>query len=115
MVKPRAPRRGEIIWLNFDPQTGHEQAGRRPAIVLSDASYNSKSGLALVCPITRRAKGYPFEVPLPPRLPLDGVVLVDQLRSLDWRQRKAVFICKLPSDSLAEITAKAIPLVDPGR
>ena len=115
MVKPavRAPRRGDLIWLNFDPQSGREQAGRRPAIVLSDASYNSKSGLALVCPVTSRAKGYLFEVPLPPGLPVQGVVLADHLRSIDWQARKFVLICGLPPDVLTEVTARINPLLEP--
>lgn len=117
MVKlvTRVPRRGDVVWLNFDPQSGREQAGRRPAVVLSHASYYSRSGLALVCPVTRRVKGYPFEVPLPPRLPVEGVVLADHLRSLDWQTRESVLICKLPADSLAELSARIIPLLDPER
>jgi mRNA interferase MazF len=83
------PARGDLVWINFDPQAGHEQAGQRPALVVSPASYNGKVGLALVCPITRQAKGYPFEVELPPESKVSGVVLADQVKSLDWRVRKA--------------------------
>ncbi len=108
---PRAPRRGDVIWLEFTPQAGREQAGRRPAVVLSDASYNSKSGLALVCPVTSRAKGYPFEIPLPPGLPVSGVVLADHLRSLDWQTRQGTFICKLSAHFLGEIIARIVPLL----
>src|SRR6266699_2627444 len=90
-------------------------SGPPSCVVLSDASYNSRSGFALVCPVTRRAKGYPFEVSLPLGLPVHGVVLADHLRSLDWQARKAAFICKLPADSLAELSARIIPLVDPER
>ena len=92
------PGRGDVVWLAFDPQAGHEQAGRRPALVLSPATYNSKTGLALFCPITSQVKGYPFEVPLPPGMAVSGVVLSDQLKSLDWRIRKAEFICAMPGD-----------------
>ena len=75
------PDRGDVVWINFSPQAGHEQAGRRPAVVLSSRSYNKPSGLALVCPVTNRAKGYPFEVPMPENSPVTGVVLVDQIRN----------------------------------
>ena len=94
MVK--APERGELIWLTFTPQSGREQAGRRPALVVSPSAYNTKVGLALVCPITSKAKGYPFEVPLPNEGPVQGVVLADQLRSLDWRSRQAEVIGPAP-------------------
>jgi mRNA interferase MazF len=77
------PDRGDVVWLEFDPQAGHEQAGHRPAVVLSPRAYNQKSGLALFCPITSRIKGYPFEVVLPPDLPVQGAVLCDQVKSLD--------------------------------
>ena len=75
-----------MIWLTFTPQSGREQAGRRPALVVSPSAYNSKVGLALVCPITSKVKGYPFEVPLPNGVPVQGVVLADQMRGLDWRR-----------------------------
>ena len=112
MVKRHIPKRGDIIWLDFHPQAGREQHGRRPAVVLSPVGYNIKSGLALVCPVTSRAKGYPFEVPLPANLPVQGVVLADHLRSLDWQIRKAVFICRLSESYLGEITARIFPLLD---
>lgn len=89
----RAPERGDLIWLSFTPQSGREQSGRRPALVVSPSTYNNKVGLALVCPITSRVKGYPFEVVLPEA----GVVLADQLRSLDWRSRDAELITKAPT------------------
>ena len=92
----RAPERGDLIWLSFTPQSGREQAGRRPALVVSPSTYNSKVGLALVCPITSRVKGYPFEVALPAGGLVQGVVLADQLRSLDWRSREAELIAKAP-------------------
>jgi mRNA interferase MazF len=105
------PERGDAIWLNFDPQAGREQAGRRPAIVLSPAVYNGKSGLALICPVTSRVKGYPFETPLPDGLPLRGVVLADHVRSLDWNARHAELICQLPAEVVQDIAAKLIALV----
>ena len=86
------PRRGDLIWLSFTPQTGREQAGRRPALVLSPEAYNRKTGLALICPVTSKVKGYPFEVPLTTTAGVQGVVLADQLRSLDWRARRAEWI-----------------------
>lgn len=100
------PDRGDGIWLTFTPQSGHEQAGRRPAIVLSPAAYNGKVGLALVCPITNQIKGYPFEVLLPPDESVTGVILADQVRSLDWRARKAEFITKLSVPIVEETLAK---------
>jgi mRNA interferase MazF len=83
------PERGDVVWLQFDPQAGHEQAGHRPALVLSPSAYNRRSGLMLCCPITSRVKGYPFEVALAGKRDLAGVVLADQVKSLDWRARRA--------------------------
>ena len=99
------------MWLTFDPRAGHEQAGRRPAIVISPRRYNRLSGLALFCPVTSRIKGYPFEVVLPPELPVEGAVLSDQVRSLDWRARKASRICALPSATIQEIIGKLHALI----
>ena len=117
MVKRKAalhtPSRGDLVWLTFDPQSGREQAGRRPALILSPLAYNQKVGLALCCPITSRVKGYPFEVALPSGGPLQGVILADQVRSLDWRTRQAALIGKLPDPVLAEVIAKASTLLDP--
>ena len=101
-----SPQRGEIWLLDLDPTRGHEQAGRRPAMVLSPKSYNSKTGLAILCPITNRIKGYPFEVPLPDGFPISGGILSDQVKSLDWRQRNAELICVLPSEIIAETLLK---------
>ncbi len=101
------PDRGDLVWLEFSPQAGHEQAGRRPAAVLSPKSYNSKVGLLLACPVTTQAKGYPFEVAIPAGLPLDGVILADQIKSLDWRARKTVYVCSLPPIVVDELLAKA--------
>lgn len=100
------PERGDIVWLSFNPQAGHEQAGRRPAVVLSPRAYNSKVGRALFCPITNQAKGYPFEVPLPDGLPVSGVVLADHVKSLDWRARRAERIGSLPPRLVGEILAR---------
>ena len=105
------PDRGQLIWLTFNPQAGHEQSGRRPALVLSPATYNGKAGLVLVCPVTSQQKGYPFEVLIPSGLPLAGVVLADQLRSLDWRAREAALICRAPDSVIAEALAKASALL----
>jgi mRNA interferase MazF len=101
------------VWLEFDPQAGHEQAGQRPALVVSPESYNRRVGLALFCPITSRIKGYPFEVVLPPGLAIGGAVLSDQLKSLDWRARKARRIAQLPEDVLLEAVSKILSLVCP--
>lgn len=100
------PDRGDLIWLSLDPQAGHEPAGRRPALVLSPRAYNSRVGLALVCPITSQAKGYPFEVALPADLPVSGVVLADQVKSLDWRARKAKRAGAAPPPTLEEVLGK---------
>jgi mRNA interferase MazF len=107
------PDRGDIVWLTFDPQAGHEQSGRRPALVISPALYNRKAGLFVACPITTRQKGYPFEVPLPSTLGVAGVVLADQLRSLDWQARKATFAAKVPRHVIEDVVARIRPLVDP--
>lgn len=108
MVTPSAyvPRRGDIVWLTFNPQAGHEQAGRRPAVVLSPLSYNAKVGLALLCPITSAVKGYPFEVNLPHGLPISGVILADQVKSLDWQARAVEFIGALPDVVTQEVLQK---------
>ena len=105
------PKRGDAIWLDFNPQTGREQAGRRPAFVVSPAAYNGKVGLALLCPVTSRVKGYPFEVPIPEGLPVSGVVLSDQLKSLDWRKWRAEFICALPESFTQEVKKKVEALI----
>lgn len=102
-----------MVWLQFDPQAGSEQAGRRPALVVSPREYNGKVGLALCCPITSRAKGYPFEIALPEGLGIRGVILSDQIKSLDWRVRKAQIITSVPEDVLHEVTGRILALVDP--
>ncbi len=112
-MAPYAPERGDIIWLHFTPQAGHEQVGRRPGLVISPADYNRKVGLALVCPITSKVKGYPFEVELPHGLKTQGAILCDQIRSLDWRARRAEPFCPAPREVIEEATAKILALVDP--
>jgi mRNA interferase MazF len=107
------PERGDLVWLTFDPQAGHEQMGRRPAITLSPASYNSRIGLALFCPITSKVKGYPFEVALPQGLSVQGVVLADQVKSFDWRICQATFIAQLPAQTLLEILQKLNTILTP--
>jgi mRNA interferase MazF len=111
MSDPYYPKRGDIVWLTFTPQVGHEQAGHRPALILSPALYNKKVGLALVCPITTQVKGYPFEVSIPEGLEVRGVVLADQVKSLDWKARRARFCCTVPADTIAEVLRKLAPLI----
>ena len=105
------PRRGDLVWLSFDPQAGHEQAGHRPAFVLSPESYNRKTGLLLACPITSKVKGYPFEVALPPGLPVGGVILADQIKSLDWKVRKAEFIVRTAPSVIEDVLSLVLPLL----
>lgn len=100
------PKRGDVVWLSFTPHTGHEQAGLRPALTLSPEDYNRKTGLALFCPITTKTKGYPFEVPLPEGLKVSGVVLSDQVKSLDWQARNARYSGKVSSGVVDEVAAK---------
>jgi len=107
------PERGDIVWLHFTPQAGHEQAGHRPALVISPRSYNRRIGLALFCPVTSHVKGYPFEVALPPGLEAKGAILSDQVKSLDWRVRKAKRVCTVPDEVLEETIARVLALVDP--
>jgi mRNA interferase MazF len=106
MARGYVPTRGDAVWITFNPQAGHEQAGRRPALVLSPSSYNRKVGLAILCPITGQVKGYPFEVTIPSGSKLGGVILADQVKSLDWRFRKAEFICKLSRETTSEVLDK---------
>ncbi len=108
---PYIPDRGDIVWVDFDPQAGHEQAGRRPALIVSPQSYNQKVGLMLLCPITTQRKGYPFEVPLPKGLKVAGVVLADQIKSMDWHARRAEFWCEVPVAIVLEVIGKAQSLL----
>jgi mRNA interferase MazF len=101
-----APGRGDLVWISLNPQAGHEQAGRRPALVLSPIEYNKRVGLALLCPVTSKVKGYPFEVALPVDLEIRGVVLADQVKSLDWRVRKAERVCTAPRSVMSEVLGK---------
>lgn len=105
------PERGDIVWLQFAPQAGHEQAGRRPALVVSPRSYNGKVGLALFCPITSQVKGYPFEVMLAPGGKTAGAILSDQLKSLDWRAREAKKFDTVSDSVLKDVLAKIAALV----
>jgi len=100
------PERGDVVWITLNPQAGHEQAGRRPAVVLSPRSYNGKVGLAILCPITSQVKGYPFEVQIPSGLEIRGAILADQVKSLDWRAREAESMCTLPAEAIAEVLQK---------
>lgn len=103
---PYVPKRGDVVRITFNPQAGHEQAGRRPALIVSPLDYNRKVGLALLCPITSQVKGYPFEVRIPEGNPVAGVILSDQLKSLDWPARKAEFRCHLGEPVTSEVIHK---------
>jgi mRNA interferase MazF len=109
----KVPDRGDVVWISMNPQAGHEQAGRRPALVVSPAAYNGKVGLAILCPLTSQEKGYPFEVKIPEGLPVGGVILSDQAKSLDWRARRADFICALPQHTVKEALQKLGTLITP--
>jgi mRNA interferase MazF len=109
--KGYVPDAGDLVWFSFSPQAGREQAGRRPALVLSPRVYNSKAGLCVVCPVTSQAKGYPFEVALPGGLAIGGVVLGDHLKSADWQVRNAEYVGAVPSAVLEELRAKLKPLL----
>jgi mRNA interferase MazF len=97
------PDAGDLVWLAFDPLAGHEQRGRRPALILSPRAYNARARLAIACPVTRQAKGYPFEVPLPGRGAITGVVLSDHVKSLDWQAWRIVFEAKAPADVVTDV------------
>ncbi|HHV16162.1 MAG TPA: endoribonuclease MazF [Gelria sp.] len=112
MVKGYTPKRGDVIWLEINPQAGHEQAGKRPALVISPEAYNHKTSLLLVCPITSQIKGYPFEVELPPGLQIKGVILADQVKSLDWQARNTQFACQVPDSILQKTVAMIKILLD---
>jgi mRNA interferase MazF len=112
MLKAYIPKKGDIIWINFNPQSGREQMGRRPALVISPNIYNHKVGLIVVCPITTKVKNYPFEVKIPDSLTISGVVLADQVKSLDYRTREAEFVCKIPSETLAEVIIMITAVLD---
>ncbi|MFP4459678.1 MAG: type II toxin-antitoxin system PemK/MazF family toxin [Candidatus Zixiibacteriota bacterium] len=111
MVENYIPSRGDLIWLSFSPQLGYEQAGRRPALIITGFEYNSLTGLCLACPVTKKIKGYPFEVIVPEPLPIEGVILTDHIKSLDYDTRDAEFICKLPLEAFDETLAKLEALI----
>ncbi len=100
------PSRGDVVWISLNPQAGHEQAGRRPALVVSPLPYNRKVGLAILCPITSQVKGYPFEAAIPPGSAITGAVLSDQVKCLDWRERRAELICHLQNETVVEVIEK---------
>ena len=112
MVRRYVPARGDLVWLNFTPQAGHEQAGHRPALVLSPAAYNDKTGLMLCCPVTSQVKGYPFEVLLNADSPARGAVLCDQVRSVDWRARKARRAGDAGAAAMEQVLARVRVLLD---
>ena len=105
------PERGDVVWITMNPSVGPEQSARRPALVLSPASYNGKVRLAILCPITSQVKGYPFEVAIPDGLAVEGVIPSDRARSLDWSERGAEFACRVPPATTAEVLRKLIPLL----
>lgn len=110
-LKKYIPQRGDVVWITLNPQAGYEQAGRRPAVVLSPETYNDKVGLAILCPITSQVKGYPFEVAIPTGLPVRGVILSDQVKNLDWHIRNVEFICTLPSKTISSVLKKLDALI----
>lgn len=105
------PDRGDVVKIDFDPQIGHEQKGRRPALVISPQAYNDKVGLAIVCPITEEVKGFPFEVAVPKRADLRGVILSDQIKSMDWKARNAARICTLADSIVRDVLDRIAPLL----
>ena len=112
MSEPYVPERGDAVWLTFAPVEGFEQASRRPALVLSPSTYNGRTGFMLACPITSRAKGYPFEVELPDALGAHSVVLTDQVRCIDWRARRASLIAPLPPELTDSVTGRLLRLLE---
>ena len=107
------PDRADVVWIELSPHSGHEQRGRRPALVLSPKAYNAKTGLAIFCPITSQVKGYPFEVRIPDGFPVEGVILADHVKSLDWRARRAKLLAQLPGPLVREVLAKLGVLLEP--
>ncbi len=112
VAREYVPDAGDLIWLDFTPQTGREQAGRRPAVVLSPRSYNEKTSLAVVCPVTSHVKGYPFEVSLPAGSRIRGAILSDHLKNLDWRHRQAHKAGKIPRSVLEQVRARVAALLE---
>ena len=105
------PQKGDIVWLNFDPGAGHEQKGKRPALILSPKIYNQKTSLCIALPITSKIKGYPFEVNLPADLKISGTILSDQVKSLDFIVRRATFVCKVPKNILKQVEQNVVDLI----
>jgi len=103
VVRAYVPDAGDLVWLTFDPQAGHEQRGRRPALILSPRIYNAKARLAIACPVTSHVKGYPFEVPLPPGGRIAGVVLADHVKNVDWQARRVAFEAKAPEEIVTDV------------
>jgi mRNA interferase MazF len=112
MARKYIPERGDIVWLQFNPQAGHEHAGHRPALVVSPKSYNRKVGLAFFCPITSNIKGYPFEVLIPEGHEASGAILSDQVKSLDWRIRKAKRMARVSKDLIDDVLKKMLTLLE---
>ena len=111
-MPPWLPARGDVVWISM-AASGRERSGRRPALVLSPAAYNAKVGRALLCPVSSQVKGYPFEVAVPDGLPVSGVVLSDQVKSLDWRARGAELICAVPAETTHAVLQRLQTLVSP--
>ncbi len=111
MKRSYVPDAGDLVWITFDPQAGHEQRGRRPALVLSPRTYNDRTSLAVFCPITSHVKGYPFEVRLPDKGSIAGAILSDHVKSLDWKQRRVEFAARADADTLAEVRERLRPLL----
>ena len=103
VARAYVPDAGDLVWLTFGPRAGHEQRGRRPALILSPRAYNSKARLAIACPITSQVKGYPFEVPLPPGGKISGVVLADHVKNLDWQAWRVEFEAKAPNEIVTDV------------
>lgn len=111
-MPPYCPKRGDVVWISFNPQDGHKQAGHRPALVLSPQTYNRKVGLVILCPVTNQIKGYPFEVKIPEGLKASGAVLSDQVKCMDWRARNASLLCHAPESTVREVLSKVGALLE---
>jgi mRNA interferase MazF len=111
VVRRYVPDAGDVVWLDFNPQAGREQAGRRPALVLSPLLYNDKAGLAIACPITSKPKGYPFEVALPTNFKIAGVILSDHLKSIDWKERRAEYAATVSTQIMDAVRERVSALL----
>jgi mRNA interferase MazF len=112
VARAYVPDAGDLVWLTFDPQAGHEQRGRRPALILSPRTYNAKTRLALACPVTSQVKGYPFEVSLPAGGMIRGAVLADHVKNLDWDARRVRFEAKAPAEVVVDVRERLRALLD---